>query len=68
MMATLFNNFYLDLMTKNEKEIKNHGLFWFFVLLAVLYFGYAFFCTSRGFNFYGLGGFFRGGVRIGCWK
>lgn len=68
MMTTLFNNFYLSLMSKNEENIKNHAIVWFFVLLAILYFGYAFYCTSRGYNFYGIGSFFKGGVTIGCWK
>lgn len=68
MMTTLFNNVYLSLMSKNETEIKNHAVYWFAVLFAILYFGYAFYCTSRGYNFYGISHFFRGGVVLGCWR
>ena len=69
MVLSIFDNIYLYLSNKYKKIVRNHsGLIWIVVLLIVLYFGYAFYCTSRGYTFSGVANFFNGGVSIGCYK
>ena len=69
MVLSIFDNIYLYLSNKYNKIVRNHsGLIWIVVLLIVLYFGYAFYCTSRGYTFSGVANFCNGGVSIGCYK
>ena len=69
MVLSIFDNIYLYLSNKYNKIVRNHsGLIWIVVLSIVLYFGYAFYCTSRGYTFSGVANFFNGGVSIGCYK
>lgn len=69
MVLSIFDNIYLYLSNKYNKIVRNHsGLIWIVVLLIVLYFGCAFYCTSRGYTFSGVANFFNGGVSIGCYK
>ena len=69
MVLSIFDNIYLYLSNKYNKIVRNHsGLIWIVVLLIVLYFGYAFYCTSRGYTFSGVANLFNGGVSIGCYK
>ncbi|ATZ03843.1 hypothetical protein SSUR61_0429 [Streptococcus suis R61] len=68
MVLSIFDNIYLYLSDKYNKIVRNHALIWIFVLLIVLYFAYAYYCTSRGYTFSGMANFFNGGVSIGCYK
>lgn len=61
MVLNIFDS--IDLYLSNK-----HTTFWIFVLLIVFYFGYAYYCTSRGYNFSGIANFFSGGVNIGCYR
>lgn len=69
MVLNIFDSIDLYLSNKHTTTVRNHAaLFWIFVLLIVFYFGYTYYCTSRGYNFSGIANFFSGGVNIGCYR
>lgn len=68
MILNVFENLYLYLSQKYEDKISNQYFIWVFVLFVVLYFAYAFYCTSIGYNFSGSLSFTWKGVNIGCYR
>ncbi len=54
------------LVMKYQNTIRNRGIIWILVLSAVLFFSYAYYCTSRGYNFTGMLRWAPTFVEIGC--
>ncbi|MGT2913043.1 hypothetical protein [Streptococcus criceti] len=51
---------------KYQEIIRDCTIIWILVLLAVLFFSYAYYCTSRGYNFTGMLKWSPTFVEIGC--
>lgn len=63
----LFDMYYQYLVAKYEKVVVNEWAVLVIVALALIaYFGYAFYCTSRGYTFAGINNIFRGQIQIKC--
>lgn len=66
MALNVFENLYLYLSQKYGDKISNQYYIWFFIPFTLLFFAYAFYCTSRGYSFTGTIRYLLTGVSIAC--